>query len=57
LHRVFVHLGARPDWGVGAVRSVRGSLVKVRFAQRGAVTVDLCHHRLSIVRLNPLRRS
>ena len=55
--RIIVHLGARPDWGVGVVRSVRGPLVEVRFKNRGIVTVDTRHNRLSIVRVKPLIRT
>ena len=55
--RIFVHLGARPDWGVGVVRAVHGPLVTVRFPERGRVTVDVRDNRPSIVRIKPLIRT
>ena len=53
-YRVYVHLGAQPDWGVGRVRSTDGPLAKVRFANRGTVVVDTRHTRLNVVRLRPI---
>ena len=52
-HIVDVRLPARPDWGIGRVRSVDGALVKVRFLRRGTVTVDTRNTKLSIVRVKP----
>ncbi|MGD9510472.1 MAG: DUF3553 domain-containing protein, partial [Geminicoccaceae bacterium] len=52
--RVSVHLAGRPDWGTGVVRTVKGPLVTVRFANRGRVTLDVREHRLSILRVKPL---
>jgi hypothetical protein len=49
--RIFVHLGAKPDWGRGVVRSVTGPLVTVRFANRGTVVVDTRSARLNILRV------
>ena len=49
--RIFVHLGAKPDWGMGIVRSVTRTLVTVKFANRGTVAVDTRNARLSIVRI------
>jgi hypothetical protein len=54
-HRVYVHLGARPDWGVGRLRKVDGALARVRFAGRGTVVVNLRDARLDIVQLKPLQ--
>jgi hypothetical protein len=46
--RIFVHFGAKPDWGIG------GTLVTVKFANRGTVAVDTRSARLSIVRVKPI---
>ena len=52
--RIFVHLGAKPGWGIGVVRSVTGTLVTVKFANRGIVAFDTRSARLSIVRVKPI---
>ncbi len=52
--RIFVQLGAQPDWGIGKVRSVAGPLVRVDFANRGTVVVDTRSALLSIVRVKPI---
>jgi Protein of unknown function (DUF3553) len=52
--RIFVHLGAQPDWGIGKVRSVVGPWVTVDFANRGTIVVDTRSARLSIVRVKPI---
>jgi hypothetical protein len=46
--RIFVHLGAQPDWGIG------GTLVTVKFANRGTVAVDTRNARLNFVRIKPI---
>jgi hypothetical protein len=51
--RIFVHLGAKPDWGIGEVRSVSGTSITVDFADRGTVVVDARSARLSIVGTKP----
>jgi hypothetical protein len=53
-YRIFVHLGARPDWGVGKVRKVAGPWVTVNFANRGIVVVDTRSARLNILRIKPI---
>jgi hypothetical protein len=55
--RVFVHLGAKPEWGRGVIRSVKGPLVTVRFANRGTVVVDTRSTRLSVVGIKPWVRT
>ncbi len=52
--RVFVQLSAKPDWGVGRVRSAAGPWVTVRFANRGIVVVDTRSAYMSIVRIKPI---
>jgi hypothetical protein len=55
--QVVVHLDAKPEWGRGVVRSVKGPLVTVRFANRGTVTVDTRSARLSVVGVKPSVRA
>ena len=50
-----VRLPAKPDWGIGRVKSVSGALVTVRFLHRGTVTVDTRSAKLSIVRVKPVK--
>ena len=52
--RIFVQLSAKPDWGIGRVRSASGPWVTVRFANRGIIVVDTRSAQLSIVRIKPL---
>ena len=48
-YRITVDVPARPDWGKGVIRSMNGSLAKVRFEQRGTITLDVRSAGLAVV--------